>query len=95
TANGASHPYIALSHGWGGAKRNKLQMTRDCLANRQRGFSISELPRARRDAVTVARYLGVQYLWVGSLCVVQDDDDEKGREMGKMWQVNAGATLTV
>jgi len=95
TANGASHPYIALSYCWGGAERNKLQTTRGSLADRQRGFSISELPRTIRDAVTVARDIGVQYLWVDSLCIAQDDNYEKEREMGKMGQVYAGALLTI
>ncbi|KAK0716368.1 hypothetical protein B0H67DRAFT_453211, partial [Lasiosphaeris hirsuta] len=48
-----------------------------------------------RDAITVVRDLGAQYLWVDSLCIVQDGNDEKNREMGKMWQVYAGATLTI
>lgn len=42
--------------------------------SRQKRFSINDLPKTFQDAILVTRELGQQYLWIDSLCILQDDD---------------------
>ncbi|KAL2197040.1 heterokaryon incompatibility [Corynascus similis CBS 632.67] len=56
---------------------------------------VIHLPQTIRDAMELARRLGEQYLWVDSLCIVQDDDDEKREELAHMGSIYANAYVTV
>ncbi|KAF2181009.1 HET-domain-containing protein, partial [Zopfia rhizophila CBS 207.26] len=66
--------YVALSHCWGKhpPTKNSPQFctTNDNIKSRLEGFSFSELPKTFRDAVQVTPELGIQYLWIDSLCII-------------------------
>lgn len=90
--------YVALSHCWGQLaerdrfctyKRN-LEAHRTCIA-----ASVDQLPRSFRDAVVVARGIGVKYLWIDSLCIVQDDAEDWEYEAKRMEQVFSAAYCTI
>ena len=85
--------YTALSYCWG----NDVQpvTTLENITNRQKGFNLSELPRSIRDAVAVTKGLGLQYLWVDALCIVQDDGDDRQREITSMGSTYKNAHLTI
>jgi len=55
----------------GGENINKLTTTIITLQDRMRCISFSEMPRTLQDAVIVTRRLGVRFLWVDALCIVQ------------------------
>lgn len=65
--------YLALSHCWGDPKRHPLMSTHATLKDHMSGITISSLPRSFRDAINVCLHLGIQYLWIDCLCIVQDD----------------------
>lgn len=67
-------PYVTLSHCWGGA--TFLQLTRSNLSRLKSGIEMKELPWTFREAVEVTRRMGVRYLWIDSLCIAQDKDDQ-------------------
>ena len=71
-ANGERGCYIALSHCWG--TKNTFTTTSDTLETRLQGLPFSELPKTFRDAIFITRMLSVRYLWVDSLCILQDED---------------------
>lgn len=56
---------------------------------------MSSLPQTIQDAVTVTRKLGLQYLWVDSMCIIQDSDDDKAHEIGRMSQIYGSAYVTI
>jgi hypothetical protein len=87
--------YVALSHCWGIASRALLTTTGESLAARMNGIERGELPQTFRHAVDLCRSLGFQYLWIDSLCIVQDDNSEWASESSKMAEIYSGATLTV
>ena len=60
-----------------------------------KGFSFSELPRTFRDAVQVTRELGIQYLWIDSLCIIQWNDKDWEHEAKRMENVYALAYCTI
>ncbi|KAK1991929.1 heterokaryon incompatibility protein [Colletotrichum falcatum] len=53
------------------------------------------MPGTLRDAVTIARHLGIQYLWIDALCIIQGDPDDWAREAGRMCEVYSNATVTL
>ncbi|KAK7718842.1 hypothetical protein SLS57_005952 [Botryosphaeria dothidea] len=53
------------------------------------------LPKTFRDAITVVRSLGFRYIWIDSLCIVQDDLDEWLRESEQMGVIYERAALTI
>ncbi|VTT68168.1 unnamed protein product [Fusarium fujikuroi] len=88
-------PYAALSYCWGDAGRNRFKTEKETLAMRKQGFDYIQLPSTLRDAVKVARTLGLEYLWVDALCIVQDCEEDKSKEISKMWQIYQGATIVI
>ncbi|KAG5661964.1 hypothetical protein KAF25_004203 [Fusarium avenaceum] len=61
------------------------------LSHRYRSIDDSELPLNFKDAITVARGVGVRYIWIDSLCIIQDDEDDWNVESIKMEQVYSNA----
>lgn len=92
--------YIALSYCWGQDTVDKARSWRTIVGNlheRCDGFMLSDLPKTLRDAVMVTRHLGVQYLWVDSLCIIQGGDGGRdwGEESKRMEAVYASAYCTI
>lgn len=54
-----------------------------------------ELSTNFRHAVEVTRALGYQYLWIDSLCIVQDDPQDWDVESAKMAEVYTRASLNI
>ncbi|RYP07669.1 hypothetical protein DL764_002369 [Monosporascus ibericus] len=89
--------YAALSYVWG-----TLAVLRALKFNiadlRQPGaFSSAqyELPRTIQDAVTLCSRLGIRYLWVDSVCIVQDDPESRGEQLRAMAAVYGHAYFTI
>ena len=64
--------YACLSHCWGNSRSKHLTRSSNLDKNKT-GIPITELPLTFRDAIDVSRALNIRYLWIDSLCVVQDD----------------------
>jgi hypothetical protein len=85
--------YVALSHIWGLGKLPKT--TKENLQSHLKGIAWSALPRAFQEAVALTRALGIQYLWIDSLCLVQDDIQAKLEESVRMDEIFGNAFLTI
>ncbi|KAM7211532.1 HET domain containing protein [Rhypophila decipiens] len=85
--------YVALSHCWG--KLQLITTTKDTIDLRTKDIKFEELTRTFQDAVKVTRQLGIRYLWIDSLCIVQDDQNDWLREAAKMVEVYSEAHLTI
>lgn len=68
-----SADYIALSHVWGGPENVTITTKRDTLSMRCDSIPLSTMPLTFQNAVKVCRELGVQYLWIDSLCIIQGE----------------------
>lgn len=66
-------PYMTLSHCWG--LTDCLKLTSNNYAQLLDGVSFSLLPQLYQDAVFITRSLGIRYLWIDSLCIIQQGDD--------------------
>jgi hypothetical protein len=85
--------YAALSYCWGG---DQSVMTERC--NVQEFFKqlpISELQQTIKDAILTTRKLGLRFLWIDSLCIIQDSDEDKIQELSTMHEIYANAYVTI
>ncbi|KAK0659188.1 heterokaryon incompatibility protein-domain-containing protein [Cercophora samala] len=89
--------YIALSYCWGGPAEASTQKksTVATIAGNEIRISLQSLPKTIQDAVSVARELGIDFLWVDALCIIQDDDDDRNHEIARMGAIYANAYLTL
>ncbi|KAH7401368.1 heterokaryon incompatibility protein-domain-containing protein [Pyrenochaeta sp. MPI-SDFR-AT-0127] len=67
----SKYSYFTLSHCWGGEPQMKL--TRKTEQSLRAGIDSRTLPRTYRQAVEVCRQLDIEYLWIDSLCIFQDN----------------------
>jgi hypothetical protein len=91
--NGKKLRYITLSHCWG--KDQPVMTTRANLADHFREISWSSLPKTFQDAIIITNGLGIEYLWIDSLCIVQDDKEDWGRESAEMKNMYGNSYLTI
>jgi hypothetical protein len=85
--------YVALSHCWG--RKRFIQTTKSSLLQYQQKICWNDLPKTFKEAVDITRRLGVRYLWIDSLCIVQDDIDDWREEGSKMASIYSGSYLTI
>lgn len=86
-------PYVALSHCWGGSK--PLSLVKARLEEFKKHISLSDLPNTFKDAITVTQQLQLPYLWIDSLCIIQDDTTDWEQEAARMADVYSKAFLVV
>lgn len=89
----ASSPYVALSYCWGDSQPEST--TTSNIHGRFHGFSVDSQPQSIKDAILVTRRLGIKYIWVDRLCIIQDDQNDRARELGMMHQVYRCTTLVI
>jgi len=85
--------YVALSYCWGGDQLGKTLKSN--VNRRKMPFSLFGPAKSIRDAVQVVRELGFSYLWVDSLCIIQDDQKDLATELSRMSDIYEQATLTI
>ena len=90
---GQSGSYVALSYCWGG--QTHFQLTRASLSKLQNGMHLSLFPKTFQDAVKVLRSVGIRYLWIDSLCIIQDDSSDWESEAASMRSIYAGSIFTI
>jgi hypothetical protein len=87
--------YISLSHCWGSPSSGMIMLTKQTLESFKKMISPETLPQTFRDAMHVARFVGTPYLWIDSLCIIQDSKEDWQREALRMWEVYAFAFLNI
>jgi hypothetical protein len=89
--------YVALSYVWGGVKT--LQTTRENLFTLMQQNSLikfgDQLPNVIRDAMLVVAMIGERFLWIDSLCIVQDDPNWKHLQISQMDLIYSHSILTI
>lgn len=85
--------YATLSHCWG-------EMTFVTLSSNNIGLFQTQIPpealsQTVMDAVEIARRLGFSYIWIDTLCIIQDDPDDWKRESSIMGAVYGGSSLNI
>jgi hypothetical protein len=89
----ADTEYLTLSHCWGVEEIYKL--LNDNLATFQKGLPLCKLQQTFVDALMLTNKLGFEYLWIDSLCIIQDSDEDWAKEAAKMGDIYANAFCTI
>jgi len=96
------HVYVALSHRWGEYTREEKELIcthEGNLSERQKGFDMTYQPKTFQDAVEVTRQLGIRYLWIDSLCIIQSlegvETEDWEKESKRMEDVYSNAYCTL
>ena len=90
-----SDPYLALSYRWGSHPSENYVTTRANILTRELNIVEEELARTFQHAIHIARRLGVRYLWIDAICIIQDSTEDWLNESGKMGSIFANAQLTL
>lgn len=85
--------YIALSHRWSKSIATKLKCAN--LSQYEEELPANGIPPTFRDAIEVTRQLGFRYLWIDSLCIIQDDEVDWLQESQKMGAIFEEAACTI
>jgi hypothetical protein len=89
-------PYAALSHMWGDVENAApLQTMKFNYDTVKQNVSNRKLPQNFADAVEVCRKLSIQYIWIDSLCIIQDDQGDWAQEAKMMHKVYRNAEVTI
>ncbi|OTA87007.1 hypothetical protein M434DRAFT_35537 [Hypoxylon sp. CO27-5] len=83
--------FIALSHCWGGSQPITTQAGN--LKRHREEINLGTLPKTFQDAIKVTKSLGFRYLWIDSLCIIQDDKEDWERESSEMDKIYSNAEL--
>jgi hypothetical protein len=86
--------YVALSYVWGGQNYSQLTANNAKSLEQDGSIDLKSFPRSIRDAISLCRELGERYLWVDSMCIIQDTQD-KHWQMKSMEAIYRGAVLTI
>jgi len=93
TSDGCEGSFVALSYLWGSSK--PFRTTQANLKQHMRNVPLHELPQTYLDAVMLVANIGVDYLWIDALCIVQDDRDDWELEIANMAAVYEGALFVL
>ncbi len=80
--HGREGQYVTLSYCWGGYKG--CRTLKENYQDRLRGIEFENVPAVFAHAVKVTRALGVRYLWIDALCIVQEDTGDWHKEAASM-----------
>jgi hypothetical protein len=90
---GCRGQYMALSHRWAGSMITRT--LQDNFQSMCRSIPWDELTKTMQDAVTVTRFLGIRYLWIDSLCIIQDSEEDWSQQSSKMSGIYRNSIITI
>ncbi|KAG4436908.1 hypothetical protein IFR05_007596 [Cadophora sp. M221] len=86
--------YVTLSHCWGELS-SLSTTTKSSMKARLDKIVWNDLPKTFQDAISLVQKLKIEYIWIDSLCIIQDDDEDWKRESVKMAEIYSQAYLTI
>jgi len=94
TTNGISGYYAALSYCWG-AEPQPLVTTQSNIQTLYVDVPTPSLAKTIQEAIFVTRQLGLRYIWIDALCIIQDSPADQDAEIKRMGEIYETATVTI
>jgi hypothetical protein len=93
--NGEPDRYITLSYCWG--TKQPVITTKKNIDDHKHSIALHTLPQTIQDAIAIARNLGIQFLWVDALCIIQDSpgSEDWQIESSKMGDIYGNAYIAI
>lgn len=88
-------PYATLSHCWGLPSKRPIRTLKDNIAGHRERIGFENLSKTFRDAVQAVRGMRLSYLWIDSLCIIQDDGQDWEQEAVQMAKIYRESVCTV
>lgn len=86
--------WVSLSYCWG--EEPSLKLTANTMNRLRNGTPLAQFDPTIQDAVLVTRALGITYIWIDALCIIQDDHAEDwNAQASKMDEIYGGSTMTL
>lgn len=85
--------YMTLSYCWGAT--HDLTLTASTLEKFSKGQNIHDLPQTFQDTFTIARRFSISYVWIDSLCVLQDSMEDWEMESSNMREIYANSVCNI
>lgn len=101
--------YVCLAHRWATrqpwdgeadqfspyARSMRCRTLRSNLSERKANIEVADLLPTYQDAISVTRRLGIKYLWVDSLCIVQNDEHDVRMQIAQMGNIYGNSYVTI
>ncbi|KAI8960731.1 HET-domain-containing protein [Daldinia sp. FL1419] len=92
---GLREPYLALSYCWGPNVRHTVELTDQNFTTFLELIDESILTKTHQECIAIARQLGIRYVWIDSLCIIQGNLEDWIYESERMAEVYGNAALTI
>ncbi|KAH8655405.1 heterokaryon incompatibility protein-domain-containing protein [Xylariales sp. PMI_506] len=85
--------YATLSHCWG--SNMPLQLTSENLPAFTDEIFYTQLPRTFQDGIEICRRLDIEHIWIDSLCIIQDSEQDWQEQSAVMGQIYANSHINI
>ncbi|OAL40358.1 hypothetical protein AYO20_00094 [Fonsecaea nubica] len=93
------YPYACLSHCWGPSPRRPestiLKAKRTTIEQFKVEVPWAELTKTFQDAIDICRRLHIDFLWIDSLCILQDSSDDWSLNATEVGSIYENALITI
>lgn len=95
--HGETGRFAVLSHCWGPPQMalKRLTTTQTNILEHRERIALERFPRTFRDAINITRDIGLRYIWIDALCIVQDSPEDWILEVSRMTDVYLNAYVTL
>lgn len=96
---GQTGTYATLSYCWALSPSNPFASMYSTmlatLSSRMSGMPFADMPKTFQDAILVTRALGLKYLWIDALFIIQDSPADVAHEIGTMHAVYGNCEISI
>ncbi|KAF2672287.1 HET-domain-containing protein [Microthyrium microscopicum] len=92
--DGNAITYTTLSHRWGTGVKPLCTLSNN-LEEHYKLLPCDQIPKTFLDAMRITRKLGIAYIWIDSLCIVQDSEIDWQHQAAKMKDVYESSYLNI
>jgi hypothetical protein len=71
------------------------KLLQDSFLSMKNRIELSDLSKTFQDVMKIAQYLGLRYIWIDSLCIIQDSKEDWQKESGLMGQVYSNSVCNI
>ena len=87
-------PYTTLSHRWATLETTRLTKSSYCTFS-EVCIPLGDLPLKYQHAISYTKRLGIRYIWIDSLCIIQDSEEDWVKEASRMGQVYSNSYCNI
>ncbi|CAG1986072.1 unnamed protein product [Fusarium graminearum] len=89
--------YATLSYCWGphAAEQNPMLLANNLETWQTEGFTWNRLPKTFQDAFKIASWLGLKWIWIDSMCIIQDSKSDWKIETKAMDQIYSNVKVNI